>query len=536
MSIILNGIFKDDMVIQRDREIRIFGVTSDVSDNKIKAVITDSRRRHLSKAETEEISEDGSFILKLPPLSKGGPYTLRVSSTADTEKVVRRRIYAGEVWLAGGQSNMEYPLVRSEHARDEITAICGNNMHFYMVTAAGELDDAQKEAETDSSWVMIDQDTARDMSAVAYYFSKKVSEYLSSKGEDDLHIGIIGCYLGSTDAASWQSTESLEKTREGMKYINDYLAEVENKSDQQYETELRMYNRLKENYNAKASKLIEDDPFITYAGIEKKIGGAPWPPPVGRKSLRRPGALFDTMIGRIAPFGLRGVIFYLGEEDTQEHCEDYSVVFRSLIGDWRKIFMNDELPFLFCQLPMYTSKDRKYMGYDDLKWPKLRREQAKVAHEDPNTYMAVLTDCGEFDNPYPSDKKTPGERLAALALRFVYDQDEIPAVAPYVVDIRRGEGIEITFGGDYTNLNLNTTFASDDSGFEIAGENGVFYPALASVDFDGRTVILRNSKVEVPARVRYAYFSYGMANLVADTGLAAAPFEVAIDNTIGDFY
>ena len=150
--------------------------------------------------------------------------------------------------------------------------------------------------------------------------------------------------------------------------------------------------------------------------------------------------------------------------------------------------------------------------------------------------MAVLTDCGEFDNPYPSDKKTPGERLAALALRFVYDQEEIPAVAPYVVDIRRGEGIEITFGGDYTNLNLITTFASDDSGFEIAGENGVFYPALASVDFDGRTVILRNSKVEVPARVRYAYFSYGMANLVADTGLAAAPFEVAIDNTIGEFY
>ncbi|MBO4637946.1 MAG: hypothetical protein J5685_12490 [Clostridiales bacterium] len=535
MSLILNGIFKDDMVFQRDREIRVFGLASNESGNKVVATIKD-KRKNVAKAETTEIYEDGFFLVTLPPLPKGGPYTLKVESKKDPEKIKISRVFIGEVWLAGGQSNMEYPLVRSEFAKAEIERMPENNIHFYTVPVAGTYDEKQKEAEETSKWICVDRETCKNMSAVAYYFAMRVNEHLAGKEDDDIHIGIIGCYLGGTSLASWQSLESLEKTNEGIKYINEYLDEIENKSEEEYEKELSAYEAELDRYYSRAQVLFDENPYATYKDIENRFGGAPWPPPVGKTSLRRPGALFDTMVLRVAPYNLRGVIFYQGEADVEEHYDDYGAVFKTLIEEWRESFLNRDLPFLFCQLPMYTSKDRKYMGYDDLKWPKLRRQQAKVANDVKDAYMTVLADCGEFDNVHPSDKKTPGHRLADLALRFVYDFKDIPAVSPYVVDIRRGEGVEITFGGDYNNLNLPTSLSSDDSGFEVAGEDGRYYPAEASVDFDGRTVLLKCSKVEFPVKVRYAFFSYGMANLVSDTGLAASPFEVNIDNTIGDFY
>ena len=204
-----------------------------------------------------------------------------------------------------------------------------------------------------------------------------------------------------------------------------------------------------------------------------------------------------------------------------------------MIKEWRDVFFDDQLPFIFCQLPMYISKDRKYMDYDDMAWPLLREQQQIVAIDMPNVYMAVIVDCGEFNNLFPSDKKTPGDRLALLAEKFVYGFEKVDAVSPFIIDARRGEGVEISFGGDYLLLNLTTGFGPDDSGFELAGDDGKFYPAEASVDFDGKTVLLSCPMVEFPSKVRYAFFSYGPTPLHAQNGLTATPFQVRIDKDLG---
>ena len=75
---------------------------------------------------------------------------------------------------------------------------------------------------------------------------------------------------------------------------------------------------------------------------------------------------------------------------------------------------------------------------------------------------------------------------------------------------------------------------SDDYGFEMAGDDGEFHTASASVDFDGKTLILSCPNIELPMQVRYAYFSYGNAGLRGDTGLPAIPFFLKVDTPLGN--
>lgn len=535
MAIRLNGVFKDNMVLQRDKEIRIFGEVAPGSTAPVAAKIIDHDGNTIRTGETDEIYDGGFFIVSLESLPAGGPYAIDVKSGKDSVRL--SGVFMGDLWLASGQSNIEYPLGRSEGAKAEMVRCPKDCIHFYNVPAAGDCDEQQRADEDATEWKVLDPKNCADVTGIGYYFAKTLRTYMKKHSrKNDVHIGIIGCYLGGTSVSCWQSAESLSRTQEGRRYLDAYDAESKGKTRASYEAELEEYGRACARYDKRLRDYLKDNPYATYLEGERVIGNFPWPPPPGPSDPRRPGALFNTMILRLVPLSLKGVIFYQGEEDCEEHSAEYGAVFKTLIEEWRVMFCEDDLPFLFCQLPMYISRDRKYMDYDDMHWPRLRKCQAETALTVPNTYMAVLTDCGEFDNIHPSDKKTPGERLAKLALHFVYGYKKVPAVAPFATNVRRGECVEIVFDGDFEQLKLLTTFDGADSGFEVAGDDNVFYKARAEIDFDGKTVILSCPQVKSPARVRYAYFSYGSAALTCDTGLAAAPFEAGIDEGISSYY
>ena len=422
---------------------------------------------------------------------------------------------------------MDYPLTRSEFAKFIIPKISNTEIRFYRVPSFGHMNEKQAQAEAESKWVDINSDTAGEMSAVAFYFARELESRLDAK------IGIIQCCATRATIDNWQSVESLLSTKEGRQYIKDFDDAASELTPEEFEKADAEYKEKYAEYNKVLAEALKENPYLTYPEADAKLGPAPWPAPIGPKSARRPGAAFECMILRIAPYTLRGVIFYQGEADTDGHQSEYGHVFETMIKEWRDVFFDDQLPFIFCQLPMYISKDRKYMGFDDMSWPLLREQQQIVAIDMPNVYMAVTVDCGEFNNLFPSDKKTPGDRLALLAEKFVYGFEKVEAVSPFIIDARRGEGVEITFGGDYLLLNLTTGFGPDDSGFEVAGDDGKFYPAEANVDFDGKTILLSCPLVEFPSKVRYAFFSYGPTPLHAQNGLTATPFQVRIDKDLG---
>ena len=229
MGVRLNGIFKDNMVFQWGAELRVFGTT----DSRFKITVKLLKGRKIVCQGSVIPEKDGSFLVGLKGTdSAGGPYTIEVLS-GSLKKTVKN-CYAGEVWLAVGQSNMQYPLRRTEFAEYLINKINKTDIHFYNVPAplTGEYDDDLRKREEESKWQIIDSKTAGDMSGVAFYFARELEENIDCK------IGIIGCYKECTSIDNWISLEVLGKTKSGKKYIKDFEARVRSLSPDEYREEL----------------------------------------------------------------------------------------------------------------------------------------------------------------------------------------------------------------------------------------------------------------------------------------------------------
>ena len=369
MAITLNGIFKDKMVFQWGAELRVFGFSDRTCVIRC-SLIKDGEQISTGTCGTEL---DGSFLVCLEPVDEpGGPYEILIYED-EYPAVEIDDAYAGEVWLAAGGGNMEYPLVRSEFAKYIIPRIGNTEIRYYRVPSFGHMNEAQAEAEANSQWVDVNSETAGDMSAVAFYFARELESRLDAK------IGIIQCCSTRSTIDNWQSVESLLTTKEGRQYIKDFDDEASELTPEEYDQAESEYKEKYARYNAELNLLLEVNPYLTYPEADLELGPAPWPAPVGHKSARHPGAAFECMILRIAPYTLRGVIFYQGEADTDGHQAEYGRVFETMIKEWRDVFFDDQLPFIFCQLPMYISKERKYMGFDDMSWPLIREQQQIVA-------------------------------------------------------------------------------------------------------------------------------------------------------------
>ena len=150
----------------------------------------------------------------------------------------------------------------------------------------------------------------------------------------------------------------------------------------------------------------------------------------------------------------------------------------------------------------------------------LREKQMTVCRTVAHTGLAVLTDCGEFDNIHPLDKQTVGYRLALQARKKVYGED-ICADAPVFYRVVFEDGKAAAYFR-HTDGSLYVK-GKKLLGFEIAGRDGIFYPAEGTVLTE--KVSLWSEKVMRPAYLRYAWNNYCEANLYGASGLPAAPFR-----------
>ena len=352
----LAGIFQDNMVIQRNKPIQVWGTGTPGT------IVTVSL--FTATADTM-VCADGSWKIALQPLCAGAGYTLVASDTA--ESIVIQNVAVGEVWLAGGQSNMELALKDSENGIKISEEYSGKNIRFYQVPKCSMLDENQKEQEENSTWQIADNRNVGEMSAIAFYFASRLSETLHCI------VGIIDCYWGGSSITCWMSKEQLAKLESGKNYLENYAALVGEKSSQQYTKEMEEYNCAYQHWLKSTEEVKQKDPQASWKEIHKICGECPWPQPVGWQSPFRPNGLHETMIRRIAPYSLRGFLYYQGEEDVQRYA-DYSDMMQMLVKQWRMDWNDWNLPFLFVQLPMYLADGEK----DDSYWA-LQREQQYIA-------------------------------------------------------------------------------------------------------------------------------------------------------------
>ena len=470
MKLRLAAIFGDNMVLQRDASVPVWGTAPAGAEV---AVELDGQIVQTLAGDT------GHWRLDFPPGPAGGPYDLTVRCNGVTVRL--EQVFRGEVWLAGGQSNMEMPLERSQDGAQTIRNSGNPLLHFCTVPKTAW--DPPEEL----SWHMVEPGTAKGLSAVAYYAGRTLTEHLVG-----VHVGVIVCCWGATYAHCWTSRSALERFPEGRTRIDSYETRIAGKSDEVFNREQAAYQEQLDIWNA--------DPQGPY----------PWPPPAGRTSFHRPGNLYRAMVEPLAPYALQGFWYYQGEQDD-EWPEDYFPLLTALIGCWRDTWENQSLPFLLVQLPMYQSEG----------WPVLREAQADAARTLPGVEMAVLADCGEADNVHPLDKRTPGMRLGLLALEAVY---HLPVTGrPPVCSGAGRDGDTVLLRFDHVGGGLALT----GGGFQLAGEDRVFHDADARI-ITPDTVRVFASSVLNPFAVRYAWYSFGPAGLHGGGGLAAAPLNIIL--------
>lgn len=489
------AVFSNDMVLQREASVPVWGTAAPGAAVEVRLTPGGLSARTTA-------GPDGDWTLTLPPQPAGGPFAMMLQSGNET--LTFTGVYFGEVWLAGGQSNMELPLSGSRDGERVLASCQDELLHFYETPKVTTV--VASEA-APSRWQIVGPETAASLSAVAYYAARELAHALH------VHVGILECFWGGTYAHCWLPRELLATFPEGQRRLAWYDARMGDKTDAEFDAELAAYQKEVDGWNDRIAARRAADPDVSWAVLNEDCGLYPWPPPAGRTGFQRPGNLYESMLRRICPYAVRGFWYYQGEQD-EEWPQDYEAELTCLVRRWRADWQdaNAGLPFLLVQLPMFGT------GAGAESWPTLRAAQAAVADREPNAGLVVLADLGEEDNIHPVDKAPVGQRLALLALDTVYGLP-VAGKAPRLTDAAvQGDTALLHFAYAAGGL----TLAGEPSGFELAGEDGVFRPAQAAAQ--GDTVRLRCEAVPHPAFVRYAWYNFGPAHLCGGTGLPAAPF------------
>lgn len=464
----MSQMYSDNMVLQHGRRLAIHGKAD--AGEKVTVAIAGQKKKTVA-------SSNGEWEIMLDPLKAGGPYTL-VISTSEKE-LIYNKVLAGEVWLCSGQSNMEFYLEWADTGKRDIPQSFDEDIRLFDMKARWRTNPVEWESSvldslnhlqyfTSSSWEICSPESARDFSAIAYYFGKMLKDSLK------VPVGLICNAIGGSPAEAWIDRRTLEYEfpailRDWTK--NDFIQD---------------WVRGRAALNVKKST----DKF--------------------QRHPYEPCYLYESGILPLQQYPIKGVIWYQGESNA--HNKDaHEKLFKLLVNSWRNNWDNAQLPFYYVQL---SSLNRP-------SWPWFRDSQRRLMKELGHTGMVVSSDKGDSLDVHPIHKQAIGERLARWALNKTYGYDNIVPSGPLY------KSISFVKGNAYVEFEYSKGMkpANGDklSTFEIAGEDEIFYPANAVVE--GNRIKVWSKDVKEPKLVRYGWQPFTRANLVNGDGLPASTFR-----------
>lgn len=454
----LHALFSDGAVLQAGMMVPVWGtaepgeeVTVEFEGQK-KAVPADA---------------EGRWRVRLDILSPGGPHELKVS--AGGRSVVARNILVGEVWLAGGQSNMEWPVRSSARAEEEIAAARHPRIRLFTVPRRAS---EAPQRDVEGAWKECSPESVAGFSAVAYFFGRELHQALG------VPVGLIHASWGGTPAEVWTRREVFDEVPE-----------------------------LKECVAEDARRRAAHEKAAEQARAKGKLAPrAPLPL----------SSLYNGMIAPLIPYGLRGAIWYQGESNASRAAL-YRTLFPALIRTWRRDWGQGDFPFLFVQLANFMARRAEP---SESAWAELREAQLRTLSEVPRTAMAVAIDLGEEKDIHPRNKQDVGRRLARAALGTVYDRAVVYSGPLY--DGMKVEEDRIRVFFKHVGGGLEAR-GGKLAGFAVAGADRKF--VWAEAEIDGETVVVRHPSVPAPVAVRYAWADNPEATLYNKEGLPASPFR-----------
>lgn len=475
-QVTLPKILSSHMVVQRDLPVHVWGMATPGQDVRV------SFRGETRSAKAGKL---GRWSVFLSPGPAGGPFQLTVQGTAATaggdaalaQATTLDDVLVGDVWVASGQSNMAFQLNRSNTAAQDLPNATNPRIRL-MTVKRNAAEYPQDDLDTDG-WAVSTPETGKEFSAVAWYFAREIER------REHVPVGVINSSWGGTPVEAWTRMAALGADAALAPVFSSWGKMTELQSDAVLATK----DKLKLRDDARAQG--------------KREPQFPW--------HWSPGFLYNGMIAPLTPFPIRGAIWYQGESNADVvRAPLYGRIFSTMIEDWRREWGVGDFPFLFVQLANFKSSSTA-------DWPTLREQQLKTL-ELRNTAMAVAIDIGNPDDIHPTNKVDVGYRLARAARALTYGE-AIEYSGPLFRQATP-EGTAIRAWFDHAKI--LTTSGGQLTGFEVAGADGKFSPATATID--GVTVVATNPLVPEPVFVRYGWANSPQCNFIDGEGLPASPF------------
>lgn len=497
----LPAVISNNMIIQRNSRAPIWGWAA--AGEKITVTFRD-------KTYTAQTGSDGKWMLQLDATKAGGPFEMTVNGNGSTIKL--SNIWAGDVWIASGQSNMEFGIQTDSLAEESIAAATDSLIHFFVVPMTPSLQ-LQKDiaavpgTSLNGQWVvcspqlMASENWAwHGFSAVGYYFAKEIRKATGSP------VGMIGTYKGGTPAQAWISIDGLQQSPAFTEYVSAHQLLLSN------------YDNALAAYPAKQAAFREE------LKQWNKASGKPRPrePMQPNGGFNAPSNLYNAMIAPLVPYAIKGVIWYQGESngDRLNNAVEYATLFPRLINNWRAKWNQGNFPFLYVQLANFRAPAKTPAEGN---WAWVREAQLK-ALQLPNTGMAVITDVGNAGNIHPTDKLDVGVRLALAARKVAYHEKLVYSGPMYRSMRIKGSDAVIRFTETGSGLAAGRHGGGGAlQGFGIAGSDGKFVWAQARIE--GNTVVVHSDEVPHPVSVRYNWADNPPGNLYNKEGLPASGFR-----------
>lgn len=449
--------YGDSMLFAQNKEAVIAGTAS---DGTVTAELYD-KYNNLVESGVTSVESDGTFAVSLDaPSGSFNKYKIVVKNNGSVFETLEDVVF-GELWIASGQSNMQYPLsqekngaelfAKNEKLGDDIRVLLVPPVNEYKGSTA--LVPCEPQADiVGAVWVTGNNERIYEMSAVAYYFAKEMTEYLG------MPVGVLNVPLGGSAIASWISRDAIDGDEKVKNLLESYGEYYE--TDTWDEAQRNLYYDMTCNFNLKIAPL---------------------------KSFRP-----------------SGMIWYQGETDVilGKSPEQYEWMFDLMQRSYSEYFSCDGLlPVVWTQLAAYQY--HKANGEDLLDmntgFSEMQKNEAD-SRAVVSIYDVPLTYGKELGAIHPDTKKPIGERMAFSAKALVYGAD-------YDYTAATVENYEIRDGKVYISLsNAGDGLVSDGlvRGFAIAGEDGVYVQADAEI-IDKNTVVVYNEDVTAPVSVTYAY-------------------------------
>jgi sialate O-acetylesterase len=447
-------LFSDGMVLQQNAKAPVWG-TADPKEQVTVELVADAPT---VESVVTQADDKGYWRVNLTTPKAGGPYKLSIKGK---NQITLNDVYVGEVWIASGQSNMEWSVNAGETPNEIKEKSKNPKLRLFTVrkTIADKPQSTVPVAGNDGKWLECNKDTVGSFSAVAYHFGKDLQKAL------DVPVGIIHTSWGGTRAEAWTSRAVLE-------------------ADPNYKGEYAKFDEAREKGPSKNA----NDPSVLYNG----------------------------MIAPLIPYAINGVIWYQGESNAGKHAL-YRDLMTMLIKNWREDWKSGNFTFLIVQLAPFQKIEAEPK---DPHWARLREAQLQTSLTVPKVGLAVITDVGDEKDIHPKPKEPVGARLALAAEAIAYGK-KIEFSGPLYEGLKVDGNKAIL---SFTHLGDGLVAKGGPlTGFTIAGEDKIFHNAQAVIQDD--KVIVTSDKVEKPVAVRFGWANYPVVNFWNKAGLPASPFR-----------